>query len=80
MKNCNTEYRTKDLGEAATLFCKEAKYIRMERTDNVCWFIFSDIDFCRDISDKYFSGEIWVHPRVFYEVLSRLKTKIFSNR
>lgn len=74
------EYRTKDLGEIATLFCMDAKYVRMERVDSVCWFIFLDIDFCWDISNRYFYGSLSVHPRVYYEVLSRLKTKIFANK
>lgn len=74
------EYRTKDLGEIATLFCENAEYLRMERVNNVCWFVFSDIDHCSEISNRYFFGEIWVHPRVYQEVISKIKTKIFSNR
>jgi len=74
------EYRTKDLGEVATLICKEARLMRMERVNDVCWFVFRDIDFCWDISNKYYFGDISVHPRVFQGIISMLKTKIFAEK
>lgn len=71
-------YKTKDLAEAGALIIMEQKLIRIEREDRICWFVFTDVKKCQELSSEFFFGELLVNARVYYEALNRLKNRIFS--
>ena len=71
-------YRTKDLAEAGALVYLKQQLIRMEREGRICWFIFEDKEECGKLSNQFFFGECSVNARDYYETLSRLKNRIFS--
>lgn len=71
-------YKTKDLAESAALITKGQKLISMEREGKICWFIFENKKECEKLSSDFFFGELQVNAREFYEVIVRLKHRIFS--
>lgn len=71
-------YKTKDLAEAGGLIVKKQNLIRIDRKGTVCWFVFQDKKMCEEIANKFFFGEVLVNAREYYEVLNRLKNRIFS--
>jgi len=72
-------YKTKDLAESAALITKGQKLISMEREGKICWFIFGDKNECNKLSQDFFFGEYLVNAREYYEIIVRLKHRIFSN-
>jgi len=73
-----TEYSTKDLGEAGVLIVKDQKLLRIDRKGKTCWFVFEDKEECERLSNQFFFNELLVNAREYYEVLRRLKNRIFS--
>jgi hypothetical protein len=73
-----TTYRTKDLAEAAALVTTKHKLIEITREGYTCWFIFENQKLCKKLSDQYFFGELLLNAREFHEVITRLKSRIFS--
>lgn len=80
MPNNQTEtYKTKDTAEAAVLIIKGQQLQTIEREGRICWFVFdNEKKVCEPLSDKYYFGEILVNARIFHEVISRLKGRIFA--
>lgn len=72
------EYRTKDIGESASLIVKNQTLIRIDREGRICWFIFNNRRECESLSNNFFFGELSVNAREYYEALNRLKNRIFS--
>lgn len=73
-----TEYKTKDLAEAAVLLTKNRPILRVDRVNGRCWFIFGGRDECGVIIDDFLFGECLVNARTFYESTNKLKNRIFS--
>lgn len=71
-------YKTKDLTESAALITKGQRLISMERENKICWFIFENKKECEILSTDFFFGQLQVNAREFYEVIIRLKHRIFS--
>lgn len=71
-------YKTKDLPESAALLYKNQQLIRIDRQGKVCWFVFANKSECERLSREFFFGELTVNARQFYEVVVRLKHRIFS--
>ncbi len=72
------QYKTKDLAEASALLSLDNPLTQIERQGNTCWFIFEDKEKCDALSNQYFFGKLMVNARDFYESMSRLKNRIFS--
>ncbi|VVA44322.1 conserved hypothetical protein [Candidatus Roizmanbacteria bacterium] len=71
-------YKTKDLAEAGALILKEQGLERIEREGKVCWFIFTNKIECQKLSNQFFFGNLQANLREYHEILSRLKSRIFS--
>ena len=71
-------YKTKDLGEAAALIVRKQRLIDIERVGKTCWFVFENSQNCKELSNKFFFGELLVNARDYHESLSMLKNRIFS--
>lgn len=71
-------YKTKDLAEAGALIVKKQRLVEIERDGKTCWFIFGNKQECEKLSKQFFFGELIVNAREYYEVLNRLKNRIFS--
>lgn len=76
--NNKEEYKTKDLPEAGVLVIKKRSLVRIEREGHICWFVFKDKGKCELLSSQFFFGEVLVNAREYYEVINRLKNRIFS--
>lgn len=73
-------YFTKDLSEASALLCKSAKLIRLEQEHNFYWFVFQNKDFCEQLSNSYWIGELQVSAKVYADSLKSLKDRLFAKR
>lgn len=71
-------YRTKDLAEAGALIVCKQRLLEIERIGQICWFIFAKATRCRNISDKFFFGNLLVNAKQYHESLSLLKNRIFT--
>lgn len=71
-------YKTKDLAEAAALVVKKTPLLDIERDQSTCWFVFENKKECERLSNLFFFGELLVNAREYYEVMARLKNRIFS--
>ncbi|MBI4100799.1 hypothetical protein HY439_03635 [Candidatus Microgenomates bacterium] len=71
-------YKTKHLAESAVLILREIKLVEIEKTNKICWFIFENKEKCEEISNDFFFGNLLVNARDYYEVLTRLKNRIFA--
>lgn len=71
-------YKTKDLPESAAFIYKNQQLLRIERQGKICWFVFANKKNCERLSKEFFFGELIVNAREFYEVVVRLKHRIFS--
>lgn len=71
-------YKTRDLGECAVLLLKNQRLFKMEKLGKTYWFYFENIPVCNQISNEYFFGDLTVNAREFYQMVTRLKNRIFS--
>jgi hypothetical protein len=74
----SNEYLTKNIGEAASLISKNIKLIRIDRQNDVCFFVFDQKQNCEKLSKEFFFGELLVNAREFFEAEKRLKQLIFT--
>ncbi len=72
------KYKTKDLAEAAALITEGQQLDHIVREGRICWFIFNNKNQCESISYNFFFGGLLVNAREFYEMVNRLKNRIFS--
>lgn len=72
------EYRSRDLGESSVLFTKGISLKRIEKINDICWFIFSDLEKCKEISLAYWSGHCDVDARSFNHSNAILKSRMFT--
>lgn len=74
----SSEYLTKNIGEAAGLISRNIKLIRIDRENEVCFFVFDEKSDCEKLSKDFFFGELLVNAREFFEAEKRLKQLIFT--
>jgi len=72
------QYRTRDLAESATIFLLGQQLINIERINGVCWFIFEDLNKCKEISNNFWFGKCIVNAKDYYDTINKLKNRIFS--
>lgn len=81
MKDVKTNlFYTKDLSEAAAMLCKKVILLRLEQEQNFYWFVFQDKEFCEQLSNAYWTGELQVSAKVYADSLKSLKERVFSRR
>jgi len=73
-----TEYRTKDLGEAAALMSSSIRLLRLEKAGNIFWFIFDEKIKSERLSDEYWSGDLEVKAKSYDNALRTLKDRLFA--
>jgi hypothetical protein len=54
------------------------KLIEIQKVNKICWFIFEDKERCSEVSNDFFFGSLLVNARDYYEMLARLKNRIFA--
>lgn len=74
----SSEYKTKDLHEAAYLIAVGSKLARLEREINYFHFVFEDSKKCEELSNSFWSGEATVNAKEFVDAIRSLKDRIFS--
>ena len=72
-------YKTKDLGEAAALYCYGLKLLNLEHGPNFYWFVFENND-ARRVSDAYWSCELKLDVKLYNDSLKTLKDRLFANQ
>jgi len=73
-----TEYKTKDLGEAAALLSNSVRLLRLEKDGNIFWFVFDEKTKSERLSDKYWSGDLMVNAKGYDNALRTLKDRLFA--
>ena len=73
------EYFTKDLGEAAALLAKGVKLLGLDKGSGFFWFVFESTNSLK-ISNSYWSGELLVSAKDFYDKTRSLKDRLFSQK
>jgi hypothetical protein len=76
--NEENKYETKDLAEAAVLLVMKRSLSDIRRDGNTCWFIFEDKKRCEELSKQFFFDTLLVDARTYFEIITRLKNRIFS--
>ncbi len=75
----NGEYRTKDIGESAALYCSGIKLLRLDSGNGFYWFVF-DGNNAETIANSYWSGELTLKAKVYNDSLRTLKERVFANK
>lgn len=78
MNNQKTLYKTKDLGEVASLILADEKPVDTLRENEVCWFLFEDSNARKTTTESYFFGKMSVNAREFQELLRTLKRRVMQ--
>jgi hypothetical protein len=73
------EYRSRDLGESSVIYLKGVSLNRIEKINSICWFVFSDLEKCQELSVAYWSGHCPVDARSFNHANAILKSKMFTD-
>ena len=73
-------FRTPDLHEAALICSSGKKLLRIENLGPKCWFVFSEIDYCKKLIDSFWRKEAVVNAKNFVDTERDLKTLIFRDR
>lgn len=79
MKSSQNEYKTKDLGEASAFLVKGIKLLRLEKDSNFYWFVFEYLSSI-DLSNLYWSGELQVPAKDYYDKMRSLKDRLFAQK
>ena len=80
MKNTNDMHKIKDLFIASTLYALGEKLSTAEWEEGKCFLYFENKKRCEELSDKFFSGDLKVDPRVLFDAFKAIKAIIFSKR
>lgn len=79
MESSRDVYLTKDLGEAAALLIKGIKLLRLEKDHDFYWFVFENSN-APEVANQYWSGELYVPARDYYDKMRFLKDRLFAQR
>lgn len=72
------KYLTRDLYQAAMLHTKGIKMLGLNKSDEICWFIFENKEKCLSLVNDFQFGEILVNARNYAEAIRELKRLVFS--
>ncbi len=73
-------YQTRDIYETAFLYASRLKLIDVQRTDSICWFVFSDQNKAEELSRKFWSREAKIDAKTYSEAIRTLKDMLYSRR
>jgi hypothetical protein len=74
-------HRDSDLGASSALLCSGVRLLGLEpRTPSSFFFVFEDRQRCELLSNKFWSGELQVSARGFYDAMRTLKDLVFSRK
>ena len=73
-------FKTRDLYEAAYIYCLEGKFIKLEQENDICWFVFDNQILCSKLSSEYWSKQGKVVGKDYSESIRTLKDLIFSKK
>jgi hypothetical protein len=75
-----TEYRTKDLYEAAYLVAKGLKLKRLERkpSSRRCFFVFDNLSECKTAVVDFWNCRGVVIPKSYAEAIRNLKDRLYA--
>ncbi|OGE25741.1 hypothetical protein A2780_02530 [Candidatus Daviesbacteria bacterium RIFCSPHIGHO2_01_FULL_41_45] len=76
----NNEYKTRDLHEAAFLYAKGKKLLRLEGGGREFWFVFDEADGCEVLANSYWANEVEVLAKSYADSLRTLKDRVFSRK
>lgn len=72
-----SEYRHKDLYISAYLYLQFKEFVRVERMNGVCWFVFrNENKQCEQLVDDYVSNKAQVKAKAFTESVKALRDVI----
>ena len=72
-------WTTYDLGISAALLCVDFKLLSLKKDDpRKCLFVFKREDGIEDFANQYFTDQLQVKARSFFDALKALKNKIYS--
>lgn len=74
------EYKTRDLHEAAFLYAKNKKLLRLEGEGREFWFVFDQAEDCELLASSYWSKEAVVIVKEYVDALRTLKDRIFARK
>lgn len=80
MVGTNNEYKTRDLHEAAFLYAKNKKLLRLEGKDREFWFIFDEAESCEILANSYWANEAEILAKQYVDALRTLKDRIFAKK
>jgi len=72
-------YITKDIGEAATLYCLEKEFLGVSRQSNVFWFMFDGKEDCEEVSQAFWAKKLRLDPWAFLQSSKAMKDIIFMH-
>jgi len=73
-------YSTRDLGEATALLTSGCVMTDLQWKNNRAYFIFEDVEHCKELSQQYFFGGLSQPSKFFYENLRTIKRKLYSEQ
>lgn len=76
----NNEYKTRDLHEAAFLYAKGKKLLRLEGGEREFWFVFDQAEDCELLVDSYWAKEATGVIKDYVDSLRTLKDRIFARK
>ena len=74
------EYKTRDLYEAAFLYAKNIKLLRLEGHSREFWFIFDQAEDCETLANSYWANEAEILAKQYVDALRTLKDRIFARK
>lgn len=80
MKNKNEMLKIKDLFIATTLYALGERLEFAEWEDGKCFLYFENKEKCEELSDKFYSGDLKVDPRVLFDAFKSIKAIIFNKK
>jgi hypothetical protein len=75
----NNEFYTKDLFEACSIIAVGIRLLRLDTGEGFYWFVF-DGKKAKEVSNKYWKGELQVDALVYSDTFHRLKKRLFIEK
>ncbi len=76
----NSEYLTKDIGEAAALLSSSVKLRGLQRDSNFYWFVFEDKKRCQEVANQYWFGQLLINAKSYQDALRTLKDSMYARK
>lgn len=74
------EFETKDIYQAAFLYARRLKLLRLEREGSSYWFVFENMKEAEALSNSYWGRDADVNAKAYSDAIRSLKDMIFSRK